>query len=117
MNRRLSFLLLAALLLQAVLAPAHGLAMARHGLATEICTAEGLKTVHQLPDDGPAALGHLGACLACHALPAGAALDPPPLPTPAWARLAAAPPPLPAGRLPGGVHGPPSGARAPPALS
>ncbi|WP_043338029.1 DUF2946 family protein [Belnapia moabensis] len=117
MNRRLSFLLLAALLLQAVLAPAQGLAMARHGFALEICTADGLKTIHQQPDGAPAEPGHAGACLACHALPAGAALDPPPLPAPAWTNLAAPPPALPAGRLPPGIRGPPGGARAPPPVS
>ena len=118
MNRRLSFLLLAALLLQAVLAPAHGLAMARHSLTLEICTVDGLKTLHQQqPDGSPAEPGHAGACLACHALPAGAMLDPPLLPAPAWLRLAASPAPVPSDRLPGGIRGPPGGARAPPALS
>ncbi len=117
MNRRLSFLLLAALLLQAILAPAQGLAMASHGLVLEICTADGLRTVHQQPDGTPAEPPHAGACLACHALPAGASLNPPPLPVPAWTRIAARPIPAIPDRLARGIRGPPGGARAPPPVS
>jgi hypothetical protein len=116
-TRRLPFLLLCALLLQAVLAPAHCLAMAGRSVAIEICTADGLRTIHQQPDGTPAEPGHAGACLACHALPAGAALDPPLLPAPAWTRLAAQPRPATPATLPPGIRGPPSGARAPPSLS
>ncbi|MDB5375310.1 MAG: hypothetical protein JWP04_3952 [Belnapia sp.] len=112
------------LLVQTVLAPAlclgAGMEAGRGVVAVEICTAEGLRTIHAAPDGTPAeppGLGHVGACLVCHALPQGAGLDLPPLPVPAWiaiARLAAAATP---DRLPPGIRGPPSGARAPPVLS
>ncbi|RYI99138.1 MAG: hypothetical protein EON47_17625, partial [Acetobacteraceae bacterium] len=60
-------LLAAVLLLQAVLAPALCLAAGRGGLAVEICTAEGLRTIHAAPDGSPVEPGHIGACQACHA--------------------------------------------------
>ena len=109
-------LLAAVLLLQAVLAPALCLAAGRGGLAVEICTAEGLRTIHAGPDGTLAEPHHIGACQACHALPQGAALDVPALPVPAWIAL---PPAAPAAAttLPPGIRGPPGGARAPPAFS
>ncbi|MBL6076445.1 hypothetical protein JMJ56_00425 [Belnapia sp. T18] len=113
MTRRPPFLLIAALLLQAILAPAHGLAMAGHGLPLALCTADGVKRA----DDNPAVLPHLGDCLACHALPAGAALDPPSLPPPSWSLIGQ---PVAAAfltSLPSGRRGPPGGARAPPRFS
>ncbi len=110
MTRRLPLLLIAALLLQAILAPAHGLAMAGRSLPPALCTAGGAKPA----DGGPASLPQSGACLACHALPAGAALDPPVLPAPAWTLIgdcAAIPAPAPRVQA---RPGPPGGARAPP---
>ncbi|MDN3567781.1 DUF2946 family protein [Paeniroseomonas aquatica] len=108
-------LLAAVLLLQAVLAPSLYLAAGQATLAVEICTAEGLRTLHAAPDGTPAGPGHDGACQACHALPQGADLALPALPAPAWVALAA-PAAAPAS-LPSGIRGPPGGARAPPALS
>ena len=113
MTRRPSFLLIAALLLQAILAPAHGLATAGRGLPLAFCKADGTGAA----GGGPAALPHLADCLACHALPAGAALDPPPLPDPSWSLIGRPVATAFPASIPRVRHGPPGGARAPPWLS
>lgn len=109
-------LLAAVLLLQAVLAPSLCLAGGQAGMMVEICTAEGLRLVHATPDGTPAEPVHDGACQVCHALPQGADLALPPLPTPAWITLATPVAGQAAGLRPG-IRGPPNGARAPPTLS
>lgn len=112
-------LIAAILLVQTVLAPALCLGAGRGSVAVEICTAEGLRTIHAAPDGGPAepGQGHIGACLACHALPQAAGLDLPPLPAPAWIAAARLPAEATPDRPNPGIRGPPGGARAPPALS
>jgi hypothetical protein len=99
------------LLLQAVLAPAHCLAMAAApaGFAAVICAADGTRTVLVGPDgqELPAPHDSAGACLACPGLPQAAVLDPPALPVPAWTASAIT-------WAAAGQRGLPPGARAPP---
>jgi hypothetical protein len=119
-------LLAVVLLLQAVLAPAlclaRGAGPEASGPAVEICTADGIGTLHggaDAPegDDAPGEAGHRGFCPACHALPQAAAPPAPPvLPPPAWAPAAHGWLPATPAALPPGIRGPPAGARAPPAL-
>ena len=114
------------LLLQTVLAPAMCLATGsgQGTLPNEICTAEGLRAVHAAPpgdeatgDAAPGGGAHSGACLVCHALPQGADLAVPELPSPAWLSIATPPVAAAPVAVPQGIRGPPSGARAPPAIS
>lgn len=123
------------LLGQSVAAPAHCLRLARPavpgGLALPLCTPEGLRwVVHATiaEDEPPPGEGvpsgttpdhaEPGFCPACHGLPDGIALPAgPALPSPRWALLRAAPPPLPAALPPGLPRGPPGGPRGPPALA
>jgi hypothetical protein len=93
---------------------AHCLGALAHtgGMAVEICTADGIRTLH-LDGDSPAATGEHDSCPLCRA---GMALDAPaprlpPAPV-AYARFA--PPPV-AGLPPAPARAPPQQPRAPPA--
>lgn len=111
--------LAALLLVQAVLAPA--LCLTRGAAAAlavvEICTAEGLRTLHPPGEPGaPGSPEHAGFCIACHALPEAAAVAAPVPPAVAWLALGPAwSPGGPAAPAPA-IRGPPAGARAPPSL-
>jgi hypothetical protein len=118
--RPLARLLAAILLVQAVLAPAHALAMAAApaGLAVVLCSPEGPRILHLGPDgqEMPADQTAQGFCAACAALPQVALPAPPRLPAPggaatapAWHAAAPGVPPPPA-------RGPPFASRAPPAF-
>ncbi len=95
MRRRflpLSRLIIAVLLMQTVMAPAHCLAHAlAGGFATTICTSEGQRTVHLTAegDMAPPAQPQADFCAVCHALPTAPVFAVPVLPTPAW--IASAP--------------------------
>lgn len=109
------------LLLQAVMAPAHCLAMAATpaGLEAVICSAEGARTLILGADGQEEAPGHgaaAGACLGCPALPQAALPEAPSLAAPAWV---AAGPAWHAGApeaLPPPARAPPFAPRAPPAF-
>jgi hypothetical protein len=109
------------LLLQAVMAPAHCLAMgaAPAGFEAVICAADGTRTMLIGPDgqELPAQHDGAGACLACHGLPQAAALDPPALPAPAWTAAAIAWSTSGGESLPPGARAPPYRPTGPPALS
>lgn len=110
------------LLLQAVVAPAHCLAMAAApaGFEAVICAADGKRTVLIGPDgqEMPAASHDGGgACLACHGLPQAAALDPPAVPSPAWTAAAIAWSIAGGESLPPGARAPPYRPTGPPTLS
>ena len=115
-------LLVAVLLLQTVLAPAHclGRRLGLSGTLTiEICTVDGLRTLHPGPGDPavPPQAGRDGFCLACHALPHAATPPVPVLPPPAWVAVGLAWAPSGHPAPPPAIRGPPAGARAPPVLS
>ncbi len=118
--RFLSRLVAMALLVQAVLAPAHCLAMAAtpSGLAAVICSADGTRTIHVGPDgqEMPVHDSGAGACLACPALPQAVALVPPAVPAPAWVSAPVAWHALAAEALPPAARAPPFAPRAPPAF-
>jgi hypothetical protein len=109
------------LLVQAVVAPAHCLAMAAApaGFEAVICAADGTRTVLIGPDgqEMPAQHDSAGACLACHGLPQGAVLDPPIVPSPAWTVTAVAWAAAGQESLPPGARAPPYRPTGPPALS
>jgi hypothetical protein len=120
LTRPLLRLVAAVLLLQAVIAPAHCLAMAAApaGLEVVICSTEGMRTVHLGPDGQEKPAGHeeAGFCAACPVPPHAVLPDPPAAPRAAWtgespawhaATPAALPPP---------ARGPPFASRAPPSF-
>lgn len=108
------------LLLQAVIAPAHCLAMAATptGLETVICAADGARTIHLGPDgqELPAHDAGAGSCVSCPLLAEAALPAPPAPPTPAWTTTSAAWHALPAEALPPAARAPPFAPRAPPAF-
>lgn len=109
------------LLVQAVVAPAHCLAMAAApaGFEAVICAADGTRTMLIGPDgqELPAQHDSAGGCLACHGLPQAAELVPPPVPAPAWSIAAMAWPAAGRDSLPPGARAPPYRPTGPPALS
>ncbi len=76
------------LLLQSGAAMAHCLRGMSHGEAIEICSIDGVRTIHldqdgnPLADEAPQMQG--GFCPACHALPAVELPGPPIVAAPAW---------------------------------
>lgn len=123
MPRRLSFLmrLLAALLfVQAVVAPAHCLAMASApaGMEAVICSASGTRMVHLGPDgqEVPAHEAAGGTCLACPLVAQGALPEGPRPPAPSWAMTGMGWHASPAENLPPPARAPPFAPRGPPAF-
>lgn len=108
------------LLLQAVVAPAHCLAMAAMpaGLEAVICSAEGPRTLTLLPDgqEAPGQDAAGGACLACPALPQAALPEAPGIAAPAWVAAGPAWHASAPEALPPPARAPPFAPRAPPAF-
>lgn len=111
-------LIVAVLLMQTAMAPAHCLA---HALAASqgvvICTEDGQRIVHlsadgDLAPDGTQAAP--GFCAACHALPASPILAVPVLPAPAWVAVPVAWHAVAAETLPARARAPPFEPTGPP---
>lgn len=121
LSRPIARLIALLLLLQAVVAPAHCLAMAAApaGFEAVICAADGTRTVLIGPDgqEMPAHHDSADACLACHAVPQGAALTPPAVPAPTWSIAAVAWSAAGRDGLPPGARAPPYRPTGPPTLS
>lgn len=113
-------LIVAVLLLQTVMAPAHCLAhAAAAGFATEICSPDGTRILH-LNADGdvvPDGTATQGFCAACHGLPSTPHLATPVLPTPAWTVAAVFWHAASADSLPPSARAPPFEPTGPPSAS
>lgn len=113
-------LIVAVLLLQTVLAPAHCLAnAATGGFATAICGGEGKRILHLTAsgDIAPDRAAASGFCAACHALPAPPVFAVPVLPQPAWVMVPIAWRHAAPGLLSARARAPPFEATGPPVLA
>jgi hypothetical protein len=120
--RSIARLIIAALLVQVALAPAHCLAMAATpaGLLTVLCSPAGVERTILVGPDGhvlPEPDGGAGACVVCSGLPQATLPVPPAVPAFAWIGEGRAWHVVGAETLPPPARAPPFAPRAPPALA
>ncbi|WP_198369562.1 DUF2946 family protein [Roseomonas rosulenta] len=118
--RSIARLILAVLLVQVVLAPAHCLAMAATpaGLLTVLCSPAGVeRTILVGPDGHALPEPDAGVCVVCTALPQAVMPPPPAVPALAWAGGRPAWHVAGAETLPPPARAPPFAPRAPPAFA